>query len=53
MKRMCDPPGGWKYGFPKAVPDYGVDLKNWLIKNGYPKEEINDTILKHCRFWNE
>lgn len=51
MKRMCDPPDGWRYGFPKAIPD-GVDLKNWLIKEGYPEDKVDKTVLKYCRFWN-
>jgi len=39
MMTMIDPPGGWKYGFPKAWNGEG-DLTEWLIDNGYPKKEI-------------
>jgi len=32
---MCDPPSGWKYGFPKPLPaDLGKDesIFPWLLK---------------------
>lgn len=52
---MVDPPSGWKYGFPKPLPeratihyggtDYGVskgfNVVEWLLNNGYPQSEIN------------
>lgn len=38
---FIDPPSGWRYGFPKPLPDPPPeDLFEWLIDNGYPKEEI-------------
>jgi len=41
---MIDPPGGWKYGFPKVVPK---TFENW-------EEEI-DKMGEHfyCRHWEE
>jgi hypothetical protein len=51
---VIDPPGGWKYGFPKAVPA-GV-MKNdsllrlWLTGEGYPINDI-DLAMKHSRYW--
>ena len=41
---MCDPPRGWRYGFPKPMPlelkdNYNGFLK-WLVKEGYPENEI-------------
>ena len=58
---MCDPPSGWKYGFPKPLPNEAVlevnqnigisdkfDVMVWLVENGYPQEEI-DKCGKH--FW--
>lgn len=35
-----DPPEGWRFGFPKEVPDYveSKDITDWVITNGYPKE---------------
>jgi hypothetical protein len=54
---MCDPPSGWKYGFPKPLPEhlagnlskqptddaneYGETVMEWIVKEGYPQEEIN------------
>ena len=35
-----DPPSGWKYGFPK-IKDDDSDTIEWLVKNGYPKEDID------------
>ena len=51
--RMCDPPEGWKYGFPMEIPDdvgNGSSFFNWLISEGYPEKNI-ETRAKHCRFW--
>jgi hypothetical protein len=39
--RIIDPPSGWKYGFPKPMPNDVVDIKQWLVDNGYPKAEID------------
>jgi hypothetical protein len=42
---MIDPDGGWKYGFPKQIPDdHQNDLNPWLIENGYPEFWVN--------YWN-
>jgi hypothetical protein len=53
---MCDPPSGWLYGFPKAMPQdlKSEDFMNWLISEGYPKEEI-EKMGNHfyCRHWHE
>jgi len=44
MTKMIDPPSGWRYGFPKEIPqsvlDSGKVLK-WLSENGYPQSEID------------
>lgn len=54
---MIDPPSGWKYGFPKeckAYAEYGgfpVNIKVWLIANGYPESECLDDIK--VRMWLE
>jgi hypothetical protein len=53
--KMIDPPSGWKYGFPKALPDPEPDdLIEWLVASGYPKESI-DQLGKHFffRMWEE
>lgn len=47
-----DPPEGWKYGFPKKLPEGTEDVHNWLVENGYPK-----TLIEmygnhfHTRHW--
>lgn len=55
---MCDPPSGWRYGFPKPVPEEyftlgeDFDLLRWLVSEGYPQAEI-DKLGKnfYCRYW--
>ena len=52
---MCDPPSGWRYGFPRPIPeDRKGDLINWLVECGYPQREI-DASGQHfyCRYWEE
>jgi hypothetical protein len=51
---MIDPPEGWRYGFPKEVPNDVTYVIPWLIRNGYPKELIDsfgDNFV--CRQWYE
>ena len=52
---MIDPPSGWKYGFPKVLPEEakGHNLE-WLVENGYPQSEI-DSLGKYfyCRCWEQ
>ena len=52
MTRMIDPPSGWRYGFPKPIPDSVIEVKVWLVENGYPQSEI-DSCGEHfyCRYW--
>lgn len=52
--QMIDPPGGWKYGFPKELPENVTDVLKWLVENGYPQSEI-DKCGDHfyCRHWEE
>lgn len=55
MRTMIDPPSGWKYGFPKPLPqgkDKPTDINKWLVENGYPQSEI-DAMGKYfyCRYW--
>ena len=50
--KMVDPPAGWKYGFPKAIPDEIEDVTSWLVEQGYPQEEIDKCGINfYCRFW--
>lgn len=55
---MCDPPSGWKYGFPKALPEDCIDnwrkQNEWMIKEGYPEKlirEFGDNFF--IRYWRE
>lgn len=39
---VIDPPGGWKYGFPKIIPDDQLGrVREWFVENGYPQAEID------------
>ena len=52
MTKWIDPPSGWKYGFPKPVPEGVEDTIEWLVSEGYPRAEIDkmgDYFL--CRYW--
>jgi len=52
-KLMVDPPSGWRYGFPKEMPEgipNGKELQ-WFVDNGYPKVMVDDGMLKYCRYW--
>ena len=52
--KMIDPPSGWKYGFPKVLPDDVTNNLKWLVENGYPQSEIDflgDSF--YCRHWFE
>jgi hypothetical protein len=55
-KLMCDPPSGWRFGFPRAVPEeYRKErFYEWLDMVGYPtkvRESMGDKF--YCRFWEE
>ena len=54
---MCDPPSGWKYGFPKPLPEGypdGESVIPWLLSEGYPQHEIdNHGKYFYCRYWRE
>jgi len=52
---MCDPPSGWKYGFPKPLTTdlhENESIVPWLLEQGYPQAEI-DSCGDHfyCRYW--
>ncbi len=39
---MIDPPSGWRYGFPKPIPEDQLGrTREWLVENGYPQSEID------------
>jgi hypothetical protein len=46
FRTYIDPPGGWKYGFPKMLNEDNLtgsifNINEWLVKNGYPQHEID------------
>ena len=57
MKTFCDPPEGWKYGFPKEVPkEYqkAEDFRPWLISQGYPEKLIDlYGVYFFVRYWEK
>jgi len=50
---MVDPPSGWKYGFPKPLPNPKPEnMVAWLVENGYPQEEIDSYgDYFYCRYF--
>ena len=40
MTKWIDPPSGWKYGFPKPIPEDVGNFEDWLVSEGYPRAEI-------------
>lgn len=42
--KLIDPDSGWKYGFPKILPENFVATREnvavFLILNGYPIEDV-------------
>jgi hypothetical protein len=52
-KLMIDPPSGWRYGFPKELPeDQRSRATEWLIEQGYPKW-LTEGNHFDCRMWEE
>jgi hypothetical protein len=42
LVKYIDPPSGWKYGFPKKLPEPPpMNVGAWLVENGYPQSEVN------------
>ena len=51
---LIDPPSGWKYGFPKVLPDpRPADIEQWIRDEGYPQSEIDRGMLNYVRCWQE
>jgi len=53
--KIIDPPSGWKYGFPKPIPEDRInDQLVWLVEQGYPQKEIDDLgEYFYCRTWEQ
>lgn len=46
-----DPPSGWRWGFPKILPE-GVDYEQLLRDSGYPEKDI-EFAMQYSRYWTE
>lgn len=51
-KLMFDPPQGWMYGFPKELPREVTNMRQWLIDEGYPEQDV-DHAMKYSRMWQQ
>jgi len=52
--KMIDPPSGWRYGFPKPIPNDVKNVNEWLVENGYPQELIDELgEYFFCRYWEK
>ena len=51
MSTIVDPPEGWKYGFPKVLPDDVDSITDWFVEEGYPKEKIAEYGIHF--YWRE
>lgn len=52
MAILIDPPSGWRYGFPKRLPDPSpTDVVQWLIDNGYPEALVNQFEGRNVPCW--
>ena len=51
---MFDPPEGWRYGFPKPIPQDCLDSEElfriYLVNNKYP-DSMLDLAIKYSRYW--
>jgi hypothetical protein len=56
MTTMIDPPSGWRYGFPKALPEDWDSFTqegrvHWFKNQGYPQYLIDQGLLEYCGLW--
>jgi hypothetical protein len=42
MTKYIDPPWGFRYGFPKPIPENTPNIIEWLLQNGYPQSAIDE-----------
>jgi len=54
---IIDPPEGWRYGFPKPIPNEMVIaneeiFSKWLTDNGYPADRLFEA-LRYSRYWEK
>jgi len=52
---IIDPPAGWRYGFPKPIPEERrKDVNKWLVEQGYPQRIIDEYgDYFYCRYWED
>lgn len=51
MVLMYDPPGGWKYGFPKPFkPELDETVEETLRRDGYPEDHLDQGLGKYTCF---
>ena len=51
MKRMIDPPTGWRYGFPRVYDDArDGPIDQFLLDHGYPAKDV-EFALQYMRSW--
>jgi hypothetical protein len=49
-----DPPSGWRYGFPKPLPDPAPEnMVQWFIEQGYPESLIKEGMLNYVGCWQQ
>lgn len=52
MRRIVDPPSGWRFGFPREYdPKEGETFADWLLRMGYPATDI-PLAERHSRWWD-
>ena len=51
MKRMVDPPDGWRYGFPAELK-FDETYEELLKRHGYPEDQI-EFAIENTRCWRE
>jgi hypothetical protein len=54
---VIDPPEGWRYGFPKIIPNDMIIaseelFSKWLVSNGYPEDRLFEA-LRYSRYWEQ
>lgn len=47
---IIDPPEGWRYGFPRPLPDDVKNIDEWLVSCGYPRE-LTEKSWFYYRCW--
>ena len=53
MVLVVDPPEGWRFGFPKIVPEWlkPEDMDAWIVQQGYPRSIRDSHSELTFRLW--